>query len=159
MNKDIFNRLFNEHQAAVLKLCRGYMKGDAVAAEDLAQEVFVKVWRGLDRFRGEASAKTWIYRITVNTCLQEIRTKKRRPQVTEEPTDFAAIKAPEDDPRLHQLYLAIGTLPKIDRLVYMLMLEGQAYSEIAEVTGLTPGALRVRIHRAHQKLKSALLNP
>lgn len=132
------------------------MKGDTVAAEDLAQEVFVQVWRNLDRFRGEASAKTWIYRITVNVCLQEIRTRKRRPQITEEPSDFASAKTPEADPRLQQLYQAIGTLPKVDRLVYMLMLEGQEYEDIAKVTGLSKGALRVRVHRAHEKLRKLL---
>lgn len=134
------------------------MKGDVTAAEDLAQEVFVQVWRSLDRFRGEASAKTWIYRITVNTCLQELRTRSRRPQVSEILIDSstAFAKTPDDDPRLQRLYQAIGTLPKIDRLVYMLMLEGQDYSEIARVTGLTSGALRVRVHRAHEKLRKLL---
>ncbi|MFK8056015.1 MAG: RNA polymerase sigma factor [Saprospiraceae bacterium] len=168
-NTQIFNRLFVEHRPAVVKLCRGYVKGDAVAAEDLAQEVFVQVWRGLDRFRGEASAKTWIYRITVNVCLQEIRTRTRRPQISVEPTDIAFRRKPalseaelaetsDADPRLQQLYQAIGTLPKVDRLVYMLMLEGQDYSEIAQVTGLTQGALRVRVHRAHDKLRKLLSN-
>jgi len=142
------------------------MKGDAMAAEDLAQEVFVQVWRGLDRFRGEASAKTWIYRITVNTCLQELRTRSRRPQISEglsaissASTSTSSVQAnqtSDEDPRLHRLYQAIGTLSKIDRLVYMLMLEGQDYSEIAQVTGLTSGALRVRVHRAHEKLRKLL---
>ena len=154
----LFTQLFEAHRPAVIKLCRGYMKGDAMAAEDLAQEVFVQVWRSLDRFRGEASAKTWIYRITVNTCLQELRTRSRRPQISEglSAISSASAKTPDEDPRLHRLYQAIGTLSKIDRLVYMLMLEGQDYSEIAQVTGLTPGALRVRVHRAHEKLRKLL---
>ena len=165
-NTQLFTQLFESHRPAVIKLCRGYMKGDAAAAEDLAQEVFVQVWRNLNRYRGEASAKTWIYRITVNTCLQALRTQRRRPQISDAPLDAAsgftatlsteALKPNMEDPRLNRLYQAIGTLPKIDRLVYMLMLEGQDYAGIAEVTGLTPGALRVRVHRSHQKLRNLL---
>jgi RNA polymerase sigma-70 factor (ECF subfamily) len=165
-NTQLFTQLFEVHRPAVIKLCRGYMKGDVAAAEDLAQEVFVQVWRNLDRFRGEASAKTWIYRITVNTCLQALRTQSRRPQISDEPLDSSSASAAIslapagnshcDDPRLNRLYQAIGTLSKIDRLVYMLMLEGQDYAGIAEVTGLTPGALRVRVHRSHEKLRKLL---
>ena len=154
----LFEQLYVEFRPMVVQLCLGYVKGDAAAAEDIAQEVFVQVWRHLARFRGEASAKTWIYRITVNACLQELRTRRRRPQsdpVTP-PPERPAPATPPEDPRLRRLYRAIGTLPELDRLVYMLMLDGQDYAQIADITGLTAGALRVRVHRAHQKLRNLL---
>ncbi len=154
----LFEELYVEFRPMVLQLCRGYVKGDAAAAEDLAQEVFVQVWRALPRFRGEASAKTWIYRITVNACLQEIRTRSRRPQTVPdaEPPEVSSDSLPSEHPRLQSLYRAIGTLPELDRLVYMLLLDGEDYATIAEVTGVTLGALRVRVHRVHSKLKILL---
>lgn len=77
-------------------------------------------------------------------------------QVASMNTQMAAGMTARADKRLQTLYRAIGTLPKLDRLVYMLMLDGQDYTEIAEITGLSAGALRVRIHRAHQKLRNLL---
>ncbi len=106
----LFERLYGEFRPMVVQLCLGYVKGDAAAAEDIAQEVFVQVWRHLERFRGEASAKTWIYRITVNACLQELRTRSRRPR--------ADATAPLPDG---------PTLPELSRLVYLLLLEYTRY--------------------------------
>ena len=57
----------------VQQMCLGFVKGDYDKATDLSQEVFIKVWTHLETFKGESSYKTWVYRITVNTCLQLIR--------------------------------------------------------------------------------------
>ena len=153
-----FEQLYAEYAGMVRQLCLGYSQGHAAAADDISQEVFVQVWRYLDEFRQEASAKTWLYRITVNACLAYSHTLKRRRE--------EALSAPEQlpaqpdsstiNPQLDRLYTAIGTLPEIDRLIYMLTLEGQTNAQIAEVTGLSAGALRVRIHRSRQALRKLL---
>ena len=153
-----FEQLYADYAGMVRQLCLGYSKGHAAAADDISQEVFVQVWRYLDEFRQEASAKTWLYRITVNACLAYSHTLKRRRE--EALSAREQLPAQQDsstiNPQLDRLYAAIGTLPEIDRLIYMLTLEGQTNAQIAEVTGLSAGALRVRIHRSRQALRKLL---
>ena len=157
----LFEQLYAEYAGMVHQLCLGFVRGRTQEADDLSQEVFVQVWRHLGEFRQEASAKTWLYRITVNACLQYTRKLERRrerelttpDEVADGPTDHATDTVGS---QLERLYAAIGTLPEIDRLIYMLTLEGQTNAQIADVTGLTPGALRVRIHRSRQTLRKKL---
>ena len=142
----------------VMQMCLGFSQGDTAKASDLTQEVFVKVWTHLDSFKGLSSYKTWIYRITVNTCLQLIKKEKKKSTVpievvqhrltTETKTDLTEARA--------RLYRAIGQLNKIDRLVIMMVLEGQEYEDIAEVLGIQPTNLRVKIHRIKKRLKNIL---
>ena len=67
-----FTALYKQYAPGIRKLCLGYT-GDAVLAEDLLQESFVKVWKNMDKFRGDAAWSTWIYRIAANTCLTHLR--------------------------------------------------------------------------------------
>ena len=113
---------------------------------------------GSGGFRGEASAKTWLYRITVNTCLEEVRRRGRHPEA-ELPSHLPAAPnggtAASDD-TYERLYAAIGALPRVDRLLLMLQLDGQTNAQIATVTELTPNHIRVRTHRARARLKQIL---
>lgn len=76
-----FENLHNQYFSMVLHLCRGFMKGDNELAYDPAQDVFINVWNALSGYRAEASYKTRIYRITVNTCLLQIRKDKNKIKV------------------------------------------------------------------------------
>lgn len=154
-----FGQLYAEYGTMVQQLCLGYAGGRAALAEDLCQEVFLNAWRGLDGFRGGASAKTWLYRITVNTCLEEVRRRERRHE-TELPDALSgeAGAAETDDDVTHaRLYAAIGQLPKLDRLLLMLQLDGQTNAQIATVTGLTANHIRVRTHRSRARLREIIL--
>ncbi|WGK65776.1 RNA polymerase sigma factor [Croceiramulus getboli] len=71
-----FDSIYKDHYDAVFRLCLGYVSGDEDTAKDLTQESFVKVFQNLPSFRQEAALGTWIYRITVNTCLAFLRKKK-----------------------------------------------------------------------------------
>ena len=154
-----FDRLYAEHYGMVRQLCLGYVSGDTHAADDLAQETFVNVWRGLRRYAGAASAKTWIYRVAVNTCLRELRRASRRPTTaTVAAATEPATPQPSVDPRLEHLYAALAQLRDVDRLIYLLLLEGQTRAEVATITGLSPEALRVRIHRANARLRQLVHN-
>ncbi len=68
-----FEKIYHRHHPMVLQMCLGFVKGDKDTANDLSQEIFISVWNNLDKFRGASSYKTWIYRITVNTCLQYVK--------------------------------------------------------------------------------------
>ena len=155
MSKDQqFEELYRTYQPMVVQVCLGFMQGDRELAHDLSQEVFINAWNALDRFRGASSPKTWIYRITVNTCLQHIRRRVRSQRVP-----LPEVAAPPENPEAGTypaLYRAIGRLGELDRLVIMMVLDELTYEEITDVTGLAAGTLRVRIHRIKKSLKKYL---
>lgn len=141
----------------VLQVCLGFMRGERDVSHDLAQEVFINTWNALDKFKGESSYKTWIYRIAVNTCLKFIRDRKDKNNVPIE----AAHQHTTDDSiateNSHQsLYQAVGKLNEVDRLIMMMVLDELDYDEIANVIGISPANLRVKIHRIKKQLKEIL---
>lgn len=73
IQKQAFEKLYRDHYNKVNRLCLGYVSGNAALAQDLLQEVFIKVWEHWDSFKGKAQRSTWLYRIAVNTCLQQLR--------------------------------------------------------------------------------------
>lgn len=154
--ESVFQTLHREHYPMVLTLCRGFMKGDSALAADLAQDAFINVWNALPGYRAEASYKTWIYRITINTCLLQIRKDKKKINVPLEVADNAT----ESDAGNKQLeseqllYRAIGKLAEVERLMIMMVLEEVPYEEIASIMGITENNLRVKIHRIKARLKT-----
>jgi len=155
-----FKTLHSQYLAMVMNMCRGFMKGDMDMASDLAQEVFINVWNALPGYRAEASYKTWIYRITVNTCLLQIRKDKNKLKVPLEVAFNTAEQnvntAQVDNEKI--LYRAIGQLDEVERLTIMMVLEEVEYEEIARIMGITENNLRVKIHRIKTKLKNLIEN-
>ena len=154
-----FEQLYLSQYRMVNQLCLGFMKGDSDQAKDLTQEVFIQVWNNLGKFRQDSSPKTWIYRITVNTCLNYLKREKLhseklgeaiRGQVTTE-----EIKLTEQDP-VKALYEAMAGLSEVDRLVTGLLLEEVPQEEIATILGISDGNLRVKIHRIKLRLKKLI---
>lgn len=160
VTESTFKSLHSQYHGMVLTLCRGFMKGDADLARDLTQDVFINVWNALPGYRAEASYKTWIYRITVNTCLLQIRKEKNKVNV---PLEVAVHKteANSDNEQIENeqmLYQAIGQLDEIERIIIMMVLEEVEYEEIARIIGITENNLRVKIHRTRSKLKTLIEN-
>ncbi|AXT56058.1 RNA polymerase sigma factor [Aquimarina sp. MMG015] len=154
----LFETIYNDCYPMVLQMCLGYMKGDESLAHDLTQEVFINIWNALDKFKGISSHKTWVYRITVNSCLQHIRKEKNKKQVS---IDTVAHMIEDDNQEVNtgenkSLYTAIGKLEEIDRLLIMMVLEGQDYDSISEIMGIKPTNVRVKIHRIKKRLKKIL---
>jgi RNA polymerase sigma factor (sigma-70 family) len=153
-SESVFQNLHAQYYSMVLHLCRGFMKGDRDLANDLAQDVFINVWNALPGYRAEASYKTWIYRIAVNTCLLQIRRDKNKTKV---PLETISHVVESDTAHAQEnetvLYRAIGQLDEVDRLMIMMVLEEVAYEEIARIMGVTENNLRVKIHRIKTKLK------
>ena len=137
------------------------MKGNRQDADDLVQEIFGVIWNKLDGFRGESQHKTWIYRITVNSCLHHIRKHKQRRTLsweslgTEPAEEFENRDQKEE--QLHHLFKAIGQLEELDRLIVMMSLEGEKQATIAEVLGIQAGNIRVRMHRIKKNLASQII--
>lgn len=149
-----FKDLYQTYSPKVHRLCLGYT-GNATEADDLLQEVFIKAWQNLDKFRGDSQISTWIYRIAVNTCLHHLRSQKNKKNVD---IDKTVIKKEEEiddkEQQIQLLYKCISELSEADRLIITLLLEEVPYSEIAEVTAISEGNLRVKIHRIKQQLST-----
>jgi RNA polymerase sigma factor (sigma-70 family) len=149
-----FKDIYSNYSQKVHRLCLGYT-GDTMQADDLLQEVFIKVWENLEKFRGESQMSTWIYRIAVNTCLLHLRSNKKQTKVDFE---ISTLKISEEtnekENQIQLLYKCISELNETDRLIITLLLEEVPYPEIAEVTSISEGNLRVKIHRIKQQLST-----
>lgn len=158
--RSTFESLHRQYHGMVLHLCRGFVRGDREQAYDLSQEVFINTWNSLPSFRGESSQKTWIYRITVNTCLMWIRKEKKRNTTDWDETKMAAVadSAQPGEEQTQRLYKAIGDLEEVDRLIIMMVLDELEYEEISRVIGITENNLRVKVHRIKQRLKTLMNN-
>lgn len=150
-----FENIYKYHYQKVVKLCLGYVNGDGELAKDLAQEVFIKVWEHLDTFRNESIISTWIYRITVNTCLLQLRRKSRTIPLKNidksEAEDHNESEA-QKEKQLGKLHVCISELSDDDKSIILLELEGLPQKEIAAITGLKHETVRVRLHRIKEKL-------
>lgn len=149
----LFKQIFDTNSKKIFHLCYGYT-GDEDAANDLLQETFLKVWQNLDKFRNKSLISTWIYRIAVNTCLTYLRSEKR--QAKDELTDNIIESRPEEfsekNEQVALLYKSISQLEENDRLIITMVLDELPYHEIAEISGISEGNLRVKIHRIKLKL-------
>jgi RNA polymerase sigma factor (sigma-70 family) len=157
--KPLFESLHRQYQPAVLQICLGFMKGDRDLAKDLAQEVFINIWNALPKFRGESAYKTWIYRITVNTCLLHIRNNKAKSTVPlfDVPHPVSSGTDEKEEAEYRELYRAIGKLSELDRLIIMMVLEELEYDEISGIVGINAVNLRVKIHRIKKRLRELIV--
>ncbi len=150
---DAFRLLFEANSKKIFHLCYGY-SGDEDAANDLLQETFLKVWQNLDKFRNQAMISTWIYRIAVNTCLTYLRSEKRqaKEEITPQLAEMKREEVSEKNEQVALLYRCIARLEESERIIITMVLDEMPYPEIAEISGISEGNLRVKIHRIKQKL-------
>lgn len=156
--KVLFTQLYDLYFPMVRQLCLGYVQGDGHAAEDLSQDVFINIWNGLEKFRNASSYKTWVYRITVNTCLLYLRTNQKR-QRTMELKEVGFEKGEEyskDEEQYQMLYQSIGELLPLERLIIMMVLDELTYEEIGAILGISQVHLRVKIYRVKNKMRQII---
>lgn len=154
VNKEaLFKDIFQKNSRKIYHLCYGYT-GDSDSANDLMQETFMKVWQNLDKFRNQALISTWIYRIAVNTCLSYLRVEKRqsKDELTDKIIESEPEKISEKNEQVALLYKCISKLEENERIIITMVLDEIPYPEIAEISGISEGNLRVKIHRIKQKL-------
>lgn len=154
MSKEsLFKEIFQANSKKIYHLCYGYT-GDDDSANDLMQETFLKVWQNLDKFRNQASISTWIYRIAVNTCLSYLRVEKKHPkdELTDTIIETKGEEISEKNEQISSLYKCIAQLEENERIIITMVLDEVPYAEIAAISGISEGNLRVKIHRIKQKL-------
>lgn len=149
-----FEKVYRENYPKVIRICMGYVKGNQALAKDLAQEVFIKIWENLVSFRNESAISTWIYRITVNTCLLQLRGKKhlKGSENVDKVADGPDETVPSKERQLQRMYRCIDNLSEESKAIILLELEGLPQKEIAKITGHSHEAVRVRIHRIKNSL-------
>jgi RNA polymerase sigma-70 factor (ECF subfamily) len=156
-----FDEVYSQHAEMVYNLALR-LAGDREEAADLTQEIFLRVFRHLGRFRGGSTLKTWIYRVAINHCRS--RLGRRRPvepleTAGAEPVDPA--RGPESralagDAERRVAAALAGLAPTFREAVVLRDLEGLAYQEIAEVLGVRVGTVRSRIARGREQLRELL---
>jgi len=141
------------HQDKIYKTCLGFT-GNSEEAKDLLQEVCINLWLGLEKFRKDATMSTWIYRVTVNTCLMYKRKKKvdtvALSAIQELPISVSDNATVDKEVKLLQQF--ISALPEKERIIIILYLENLSYEEIAEVTGISTNYIGVKINRIKKLL-------
>lgn len=147
-----FERIVMEHKSSIYLICYMFVESRA-DADDLFQEVLINLWNGFRGFRGDAEVSTWIYRVSMNTCISYKRKKRIRTVPLDISQDVIANNAPESR-QTRQLHHRISALEPIDRAIVLLWLENLPYDEIAAIVGTTPTAIGVRLVRIKDKLKS-----
>ncbi|MCL6275116.1 RNA polymerase sigma factor [Muricauda sp. 2012CJ35-5] len=169
-----YARLMAEFQEKVFNTCLSFVPNQE-DAEDIAQEVFVEVFHSISKFKGDSKLSTWIYRISVNKCLEFIRkknTKKRfgfMQSITGNliPMDrssyFTVFDHPgivlENKERSEMLFLAINKLPEAQRVVFTLnKIDGLSYKEVSGITGKSVSSIESLLFRARRNLQKILEN-
>ncbi|WP_366944422.1 sigma-70 family RNA polymerase sigma factor [uncultured Alistipes sp.] len=148
-----FTRLAEMHKTLVYTVC--YMfSGSREEAEDLFQDVLVRLWKGYDSFRGESDVRTWIYRVSLNTCINAQKKKKRK--TTHIPLNIDVDFFGEISDRtlqVRRLYDRINRLGLVDRALILLWLEGLSYEEIGAVIGVSVKNVSFQLYRIKEELK------
>ena len=155
------DEVLRTHQERIYTICMRMM-GNEADARDATQEAMLAVCRGISRFDRRSALSTWVYRVTTNACLDELRRRSRRPLPQELPEDFAVPgERAATDAVIARLTIdaALARLPEDFRAALVLRDIGELdYAEIASVLAIAPGTVRSRIARARTMLTQDLRN-
>ena len=158
-----FSWVVDQYKDMVYTICLRMLTVEADAG-DAAQEVFVKVYRSIGSFQEKSKFSTWIYRITYNHCISEIRKRVKVIDLVDElpdneanEGDIGGLEMLSREERRRYLQMAIEALPETDATVITLFYYDElSLEEIAEVTGLSSGNIRIKLHRSRKKLYQVL---
>jgi len=157
-----FDSLVERYYQRIDRLAQQVVR-NPLAAEDITQEVFLRAYRALPRFRGEASLYSWLYRIAINLCLNYLRQRANRIS-TAEAVDASSVPSAadpsarlENQERDRRVRGAIDALPAHYRVAIILRdLEGLSYQEISAILGIPLGTVKSRLNFAKHLLRQAL---
>lgn len=164
-----FGRLIEENQKKVYRIALSFVK-NPTDAEDIAQEVFIRVYTSIGNFKGNSSLSTWIYKITYNLSLDFLKRNNKKLKTTktlDDPEDVEIITLsgekfiPEQELEEKELKAdlkkALSELPDDQRqLIELKDVHGFSYEEIIEITGLKDGTMKSRLNRARASLRKSL---
>jgi RNA polymerase sigma-70 factor, ECF subfamily len=160
-NREAFESLFIANQRRVFSVALNFFGGRHELAEDVTQQVFLKIFNKINDFRAEAEFTTWLYRITVNACLDEQRKTRRFFSIENFFGEFRVKKTPDEKFEQREVsdevQKAIGELrPKFRLPILLKYSEDLSYAEIAKVLDCSIGTISSRLNRGHKMLASKL---
>ncbi len=154
-----FEIIYREHCSRVFGICMR-MLADRSKAEELTQRIFVRAWVKLNSFRAEGSFSSWLYRLSVNMVIGELRLSQGKDSRTVDLENVTSAEEPRQEPRPDlqlDLERAIATVPPQARVVFVLHdIEGYKHEEIAEAMDVTVGTCKSQLFRARRILREAL---
>jgi RNA polymerase sigma-70 factor, ECF subfamily len=164
-----FNELVSEYRQRVINTCYRFLLTQE-DAQDISQEVFIEVYQSISAFRADSKLSTWIYRITVSKCLDEIKKRKRKKRITslgkilhlDNIVEWMAGSESPDkylhlDEKMKQVMQALDALPDNQRVAFTLSkIEGYTNNEIADIMNTTTIAVESLVSRAKKKVSGEL---
>lgn len=147
-----FTQLVHEQKSTIYTVCYMFAR-DKDEAADLFQDVLINLWKGIGKFRNDSEISTWVYRVSLNTCISADRKKRKMPTTR---LDMNIDLFDDDDTDSRQIQVLrqrIQRLQPLDRAIVLLWLENLSYQEIADIVGLTPKNISVRLTRIRLQLK------
>jgi len=150
-----FESLVRAYQGDVWRLCF-HLLGNSASADDVTQDAFVRAYRFLHRYRGEAKFSTWLFSIARNCALDEIRKNQRRRRVADV-VEAQPERAPDRTELGIEVREAVTALPlELREPLVMIDILGQSYAEVAETMGVPLGTIKSRVHRARDSVARLL---
>lgn len=147
-----FEKIVRDNEQTIYSICYMYSQNQE-DTKDLVQEVLVNLWNGLLRFRGDSSLRTWVTRVTINTCLS-FKRKKKLPVTKDFLAPGLTEISSEDSSQITFLHNRLKQLDYLDRALVMLWLEDLSYEEIGLIVGISAKNVGVRLVRIKNKLKN-----
>ena len=147
-----FSLLVAEPNSNIYTVCYMFSK-DQDEVNDLFQEILVNLWKGFENFEGRSDVRTWVYRVSLNTCITQDRKKKRQKSVPLSMNINLFADQDEDTKQVDMLRRRINKLGPFDRAIILLWLENMSYEEIGQVVGISTKNVSVRLFRIKEQLK------
>ena len=148
-----FAQIAREHKGTIYTVCYMFSNNEDDVA-DLYQEILVNLWKGFTKFRGESNIRTWIYRISMNTCISSERKKSRMVETLPLTMDINLFSDSDDESKQVQMLRdRINKLGPFDRAIVLLWLENLSYDEIGAIVGISAKNVSVRLVRIKEQLK------
>lgn len=148
-----FAQMVKEHKSTIYTVCYMFSKDEDEVA-DLFQDILINLWSGFSKFRGESGVNTWIYRVSLNTCISAERKKKRKGETVPLTMDVNLFDDGDEDlKQIRMLQKRISALGPFDRAIVLLWLENLSYEEIASIVGISVKNVSVRLFRIKEQLK------
>lgn len=158
MTEREFARFISQHSRIINKVSYFYAT-EQLPFDDLRQEIYVNIWRGLKQFRGDSKISTWIYRVAVNSALMALRSSKSRIETVSLDFGLLDLSSELDDVQkenFQTLHSMINGLEKMEKAIILLWLDEYTYEEIADTLGLKRNTVAVKIHRIKDKLSKQI---
>ena len=152
-----FTRLVREHKSTIYAVCYMFSK-DSDEINDLFQEILIRLWKGFDSLREESDIRTWIYSVSLNSCINADKKRRRAGERVPLSVDIDPFEGTDDRAlQTKRLYARINTLGLVDRAIILLWLEGLSYEEIGAVVGISVKNVSFQLHRIKEELKKSNL--